>query len=447
MANEEYRFRTAKGMLDDAKALQEEDPYTALQLSYGAMSKLVGALEKDTNAVFKKACTNLHSEAQDFSWMIMNSMISRAKLSKKKKGKGPTSNQQSAAKPPDYTGQLQEEHEDYKNEWIRQSILKGDQKFKDVIGMKDVKEELFASIIYPFGDFPDKIDVASSRGLLLYGPPGTGKTYIVEAAANETKKDVTVFNIRLSELLSKYYGETSQRIRAVFEEARKQKYSIIFLDEIDAISKDRSKVDNDASARALSTLLTEIAGADNKSANNVMVIGATNRPEVVDTALKSRLDRLIHVEPPSEDELAKILYKEIRSNITPARAIQDIDMRKAEQIVEYLTRRDADDVFTGRDMEKLSKRAGKIAQVKHRSRGYGRVLLEDFYEACDALSASATKETIRQYEAFGRNGFQEAGAETQENGLADAINRLADVMSGLTASGNYTGRGDESAKV
>jgi transitional endoplasmic reticulum ATPase len=167
-----------------------------------------------------------------------------------------------------------------------------------VKGVDSVKEELVESVLWPLS-YPDtfeRLGVAPPRGILLYGPPGCGKTYLVKALAGEGKANV--FSIKGAELLSKYVGESEAAVRDVFRRAREASPSIIFLDEVDSLAPPRGKDNNGTTDRVVASLLTELDGVE--GLRGVVVIGATNRPDLVDPALTrpGRLGRMVFLPPP-----------------------------------------------------------------------------------------------------------------------------------------------------
>ena len=180
--------------------------------------------------------------------------------------------------------------------------------FEDVGGMSDLKEEIKLNIIYPFKN-PElfiQYGKKAGGGILLYGPPGCGKTYIAKATANEC--GATFFNISIADILDMHVGVSEQKLREVFRTARRKAPSVIFIDEIDALGNDRMKTGDNVYARTLvNQFLSELdgLGSDNTS---VMILGATNVPWFVDTALKrpGRLDKTIFVPPPEKSARAKI---------------------------------------------------------------------------------------------------------------------------------------------
>ncbi|MDR1773668.1 MAG: AAA family ATPase, partial [Clostridioides sp.] len=170
--------------------------------------------------------------------------------------------------------------------------------FDDVAGLEEVKEELFE--IVDFMKNPKKYKVMGAKipkGFLFYGPPGTGKTLLASAVAGETNS--TFFNITGSEFVEKYVGVGAKRVRTLFEKARKEAPSIIFIDEIDAIGAKRQLETNNEKDQTLNQLLVEMDGFNKDE--NILIIGATNRLDLLDDALirPGRFDRHIQIGSPN----------------------------------------------------------------------------------------------------------------------------------------------------
>ena len=172
----------------------------------------------------------------------------------------------------------------------------------DVGGLDDLKEELKEAVEWPikYKDAYDYVDVESPKGILLHGPPGTGKTLIAKALAKMTESNF--ISIKGPELLSKWVGESEKGVREIFRKARQAAPCIIFLDEVDALVPRRGSGDSDShvTENVVSQILTEIDGLE--ELNNVLIIGATNRLDIVDEALlrPGRFDRIIKVSNPDE---------------------------------------------------------------------------------------------------------------------------------------------------
>jgi transitional endoplasmic reticulum ATPase len=184
----------------------------------------------------------------------------------------------------------------------------------DVGDMTQVKEAVTEAVLWPL-QYPDtfaRLGVSAPRGLLLYGPPGCGKTFLVKAIAGSGQANV--LSVKGAELLSKWVGESERAVRELFRRAREAAPTLVFLDEVDALAPVRGQsTDGGTTDRVVASLLTELDGVE--SLRDVVVIGATNRPDLVDPALlrPGRLERLVFVPPPDADARAQILAAAAKS--------------------------------------------------------------------------------------------------------------------------------------
>jgi transitional endoplasmic reticulum ATPase len=195
----------------------------------------------------------------------------------------------------------------------------------DVGDMAEVKEVLTESVLWPLS-YPEafaRLGVQPPRGVLLYGPPGCGKTFLVKAIAGTGKANV--LSVKGAELLSKWVGESERAVRELFRRAREAAPTLVFLDEVDALAPIRGQAsDGGTTDRVVAALLTELDGVE--SLRNVVVIGATNRPDLVDPAMlrPGRLERLVYVPPPDADARAAIL----RAAAKDVPLAPDVDLAK-----------------------------------------------------------------------------------------------------------------------
>ena len=179
----------------------------------------------------------------------------------------------------------------------------------EIGGLADVKQKLIESVEWPltYAKLFEHMDAKAPRGILLYGPPGTGKTMLAKAVATESQANF--ISIKGPEFLSKWVGESEKAVRETFRKARQAAPSVVFLDEIDSIAPSRGGASSDShvTERVISQILTELDGLE--SLNSVMVIAATNRPDIIDPALlrPGRFDRLIEIGLPDEQARQQIL--------------------------------------------------------------------------------------------------------------------------------------------
>jgi transitional endoplasmic reticulum ATPase len=179
--------------------------------------------------------------------------------------------------------------------------------YEDIGGLKDELQRLRETIELPLRhpELFQKLGIEPPKGVLLFGPPGTGKTLIAKAVASES--GAHFISIAGPEVISKYYGESEQRLREVFEEARENAPSIIFIDELDSIAPRRDEVTGEVERRVVAQLLTMMDGLEERG--QVVVIGATNRVDAIDAALRrpGRFDREIEIGVPAEPDRIEIL--------------------------------------------------------------------------------------------------------------------------------------------
>jgi transitional endoplasmic reticulum ATPase len=227
-----------------------------------------------------------------------------------------------------------------------------------------------------------RLGIRPAKGFLLYGPPGTGKTLLAKAAARESEANFIA--TKSSDLLSKWYGESEQQIARLFARARQVAPTVIFIDELDSLVPARGggMGEPQVTERVVNTILAEMDGLG--ELNNVVLIGATNRPNLLDPALlrPGRFDELIYVGTPDKDGRRQIL------------AIHTEGMPLAEDVdLDSLAERT--DRFTGADLEDLVRRAGLTAL--RRGLDAAKVAMADFEAALKETRASVTPEMVEDY--------------------------------------------------
>ena len=208
------------------------------------------------------------------------------------------------------SSQNDEDSEDNNDNDAFATVQRPRERLADVAGMEHVKEQFYEMVIMPLRE-PElykKYGIQAGGGILLYGPPGTGKTYIVRALAGEL--GAAFYAVKSSDIISQWVGESEKNLKKLFAEARKNKLSVIFMDEIDSLAQDRSKNVRTYETQLINALLEELDGfAAKDSKNSLLFIGATNRPDTIDGALlrPGRFDVKIKVVLPDFAARRKIL--------------------------------------------------------------------------------------------------------------------------------------------
>lgn len=263
-----------------------------------------------------------------------------------------------------------------------------DVKWNNIGGLEKVKQELKEAVEWPL-KYPEvfpRLGVRPPRGILLYGPPGTGKTLLAKAAANEAESNFIL--VKGPEMLSKWVGESEKAVRKIFEKARQTSPTIVFLDEIDSIAPRRgASSDSKVTERVVNQMLTEMDGLE--ELNDVVIVAATNRPDIIDTALlrPGRFDRIIMV--PAPDRAARKAIFKVHTANMPLGGTVNLE-----------TLADETEGYAGADIESVCREAAIMAlreniEVKE-------VSMKFFREALKKVMPSITKEIEETYEKLGQ---------------------------------------------
>lgn len=235
---------------------------------------------------------------------------------------------------------------------LRENVVEvPDVTWEDVGGLEDVKKELYETIQFPveYADKFEKFGINPSKGVLFYGPPGCGKTLLAKAIANEC--GLNFISIKGPELLTMWFGQSEANVRDLFDKARAAAPCILFFDEIDSIAKARGggrDGGSDASDRVINQILTEIDGVGAKK--SVFVIGATNRPDILDSAVTrpGRLDQLIYIPLPDFKSRVSVF----KSNLRRSPVAPDVDISSMATACEGMS---------GADITEVCQRAARNA--------------------------------------------------------------------------------------
>ncbi len=256
-------------------------------------------------------------------------------------------------------------------------------KWEDVGGLADVKKQLKETIEWPL-KYPDsfkRLGIRPPTGVMLYGPPGCGKTMLAKAVAHESSSNF--ISIKGPELLSMWVGESERHIRDIFRRAKQVAPAIIFFDEVDALVPRRGMAQSDhVSERVVSQMLAEISGLE--ELNDIVVIAATNRPDIMDPALlrPGRFDRQILV--PTPDEEARLAVLKVHTKDMPVDT--DVDLRRLAKETQG---------YSGADLEALAREAGLNAMRKNVDAD--KVTARDFVQALKEVKPSVTQEMNEFY--------------------------------------------------
>lgn len=272
----------------------------------------------------------------------------------------------------------------------------------DVGGLESIKQELIEAVEWPLKHKADfkRMGVRAPRGVLLYGPPGTGKTLLAKAVAKESEANFIA--VKGPELLSKWVGESEKAVREIFRKARQASPAIIFFDEIDSIAPRRGGAlgeDHKVTERVVNQILTEMDGMEDMS--DIVIIGATNRPDILDTALlrPGRFDRILLVGAPEKkarEEIFKVHTKGMK-------LAKDVDLKKMIEKTEG---------YVGADIESICREAAMLALRKDMKAKD--VKQENFEEALDKVRPSVTKEIEKAYAELQNQFRSAAGKRMQE---------------------------------
>ncbi|MCR4327442.1 MAG: CDC48 family AAA ATPase [Nanoarchaeota archaeon] len=272
--------------------------------------------------------------------------------------------------------------------------------WEEVGGLDKIKQDLKEAVEWPM-KHPEsfkRMGIRPSRGILLYGPPGTGKTLLAKAVAKES--EANFIHVKGPSLLSMWVGKSEEGMRKIFERARQVSPCIIFFDELDSLAGRRGSDSNKVTERVLNQMLAEMDGLED--AKEVLVLGATNRPDMLDTALlrPGRFDKILLVNAPSKEGREKIL--EIHTKNMP---LKGVNLKEIAGETEG---------FTGADLEALVREAAMVALREDMNSK--EVKKKHFEEAKKKSKPSVTKQSIEFYRKIEEQYLQTAKSGAIEKG-------------------------------
>jgi len=300
----------------------------------------------------------------------------------------------------------------------RQQKRAGDISWESVGGYEDVKKEIREYMELPLKnrDIAKKYGLKPPKGILLFGPPGCGKSLMMRALATESKLNFLYVNV--SDIMSKWYGESEARLKELFASARKTAPCILFFDEIDTIgTKRESHTGDSVTPRLLSLMLSEIDGL--QSDDSVIIVGSTNVPQLLDKALlrAGRFDKVIFVGPPDREARKQILS--LHCSDKPLD--ESVDLNKIVDMTER---------YSGADLANLCQEVARKVASEALEKGERKITMDDFISVVKKYKPSITLQMLEDYEKF-RMDFERRfkGREMGE----DEDSRLT-----LNSSGGYS---------
>lgn len=286
-------------------------------------------------------------------------------------------------------------------------ITKADVSWGDIAGLDDVKKALMEAIFFSLAKPEEPVRVEPPRRFLLYGPPGTGKTLLAMAASNMLK--ATFFDVSISKVLSRYVGDSPRMLSAIFRVAYHKAPSVIFFDEVEALTIKRD-LGKEPATGVLQTFLTELDGFKSKYLDKpVLVIAATNKPWLLDEAILSRFEKRIYIPLPNRESRKQIFKLEIEKrgfklqgitfdelvNLTEGYSGRDIANICKEAIMMMLRRANpniADKLQKVKDLSELEQETYRIEPITR----------EELLEALNRIKPAISQEEVKKYKEWGR---------------------------------------------
>jgi SpoVK/Ycf46/Vps4 family AAA+-type ATPase len=297
--------------------------------------------------------------------------------------------------------QIREDQKDLAG-YAESLISKSTVTWKDIGGLDTVKVRIMETIV--IAGLKKPLSIKPDKGILLFGPPGTGKTLLAAAAAGSL--NATFFNVKISNVLSKYFGESTKLITALYETARKKQPSIVFIDEFDSITLSRDAETGDASRKVLSTLLSELDGfQDKKSDELLLTLAATNAPWDLDEAILSRFPLRIYIPLPDPTSCVEIIKIQLKG--------LDITRLNLVKIADTCIRKN----YSGRDIQSLCQEALRnmirvhnpdlykkselpFEELKKQTLNVGPIVMEYFQSAFEKIKSPMAPKDIERFKKW-----------------------------------------------
>lgn len=302
------------------------------------------------------------------------------------------------------SGEAEEDFSSFGESLIQTSTVT----WKDIGGLAETKNLIMETVVIAGLSKPESIK--PDKGILFFGPPGTGKTLLAAAAAGSLK--ATFFNVKSSSILSKYFGESSKLITALYESARKHAPSIVFIDEMDSITQSREGEVGEGSRKVLATILAELDGfQDKKSDKLILTLAATNSPESLDDAVLSRFPKRIYIQLPDKKACQEIIKIQ-----TKGLDISNVDLEKIGEM-------SVNQKYSGRDlqnvcrdaMRSMTRRANKdifdnienlaelpFEELQKKTLKAGPLTMEDFTQAIARIKSPVTLADLKRQEDWNK---------------------------------------------
>ena len=264
----------------------------------------------------------------------------------------------------------------------------------DIAGLDSAKSTLREAIIMP-SQFPHLFTGirAPPKGILLFGPPGTGKTLLAKAVAYESR--ACFLSISAASLTSKFFGEAEKLVRAMFAVARERQPSIVFIDEIDSILSSRSEGQHDASRRLQTEFLVQMDGVKESDQDRVVIVGATNRPQELDEAVRRRFTKRVLIDLPNGEARRRLILH----------ALGKVDFRISNKEFEDLVK--LTQGYSGSDLAALCKEAAMVplrnaSEEQMKSGNISPVTLESFVSSTSIIRPSVSKRSLQFYQNWNK---------------------------------------------